>query len=80
MAKRISRTRTVIEVDEVAGTYTLFECFYELDDDTVPGAVYSNPVGPNPCPTRVISSGELSGTLQSFLDSLKTDAETQEGI
>lgn len=80
MAKRVKALKVEIIIDPVGSDYDIVECCYELDDDTLSGVVYTNLSGPNPIGGRAITSGELSGTLQTFLDSLVTDVETQEGI
>ena len=67
-----------IIVDPVGGVYTMRRCFYELDDDTVAGVVYTAPTGPNPCPAANIEAGDLSGTLQAYLDSLKGSIENMQ--
>ena len=80
MAKRLMKRRIVIECDDVNSSYTMKECTYYLDDNAVSDVIYTSLVGPNPCPEATIESADLTGTLQAYLDSIKTDIETQEGI
>ena len=80
MAKRIKSIRIEIECDPVSGTHSVQRCYYQLDDSVTADVLYTNLAGPNPCPARDVEASELSGTLQAFMDGIKTEIETQEGI
>jgi len=60
----------------------LYLTTYQLDDDADSSIVGYNPAGiPSGAAARhTLTAGELSGTLQAFLDSIKADIHTTEGI
>ena len=79
MAKRLSRRKMEIEIDDVNGTYKMTRCFYMIDDGDA-NTVRTDVTGPNPCPEKAIEAADLSGTMQAFFDTNKTDIEAQESI
>lgn len=80
MAKRVSRMLIQVEVDPVAGTQSVSRCYYDIGDSEAEGAVYQNIAGPNPCPLMTITPSDLAGSLSAFLDKIKTNIESQEGL
>lgn len=75
MAKRIDNQEIVIRVDYVNSSYRIERLRHLVGDNTVTDLHCGGRLD-----DRDITSGELAGTLQDFLDSLKGDAETAEGI
>lgn len=77
MAKQVRSIKIELECDPVGGTHNLRCAFYQVGDDSNSEIIYKSP---GRLPRRAIETAELSGTLQEFMTTIKSDIEAQEGI
>ena len=75
MANRIDRFRFEIEVDVLASTNRVVGCNYQVGD-----TVETDLGKMGGLADRDITAGELSGSLQSFIDAMKAASESDAGI
>lgn len=79
MAKQIQGGTIQITCSWPSGTPQIRFLSYTLGDDGDAGITRNDAVGVTGFP-RDLTSGELTGTLQAFLDACEQDAKDAEGV